>query len=323
MITTLVGNYPKVAEQAYGAKLKWQRQELSDAQLESAYQDVTRAVIREQEAAGVDLLTDGQVRWDDLLRPLARGLDGFEINGLTRWFNNNVLYRKPVLVRKPSWKGPILAGDYRFAAACAGRPVKVALPGPYTFAALSEDRVYKRPRPFTLKLAELLHEEAASLAAAGAPFIQFDEPAIGFGKTDLKLAVEALTVAARGLKAKTGVTLYFGSLDGALGPLQRAPVQVIGVDIVSDPDNLKAVLRARLTKELALGCLDARNTKLEPVKGLHALLTAVKKRIPLDRVAVSPNTGLEFLPHPQAVAKVRRLVEAARTYPARTSRGGR
>ena len=320
MMTTVVGNYPKVAERAYGTRLKWQRQELAGPQLEEVYRDVTRAVIREQEAAGVDLLTDGQIRWDDLLRPFASGLDGFEIDGLTRWFNNNVLYRRPILRRKPSWKGPILVADYRFAASCTGRPVKVVLPGPYTFAALSEDRVYRRLRPFAMRLAELLHEEAAALAAAGAPFIQFDEPAVGFGplpgagKTDLKLAVDALTVAVRGLKAKTGVTLYFGSLDGALPRLQRTPVTTIGVDVVSDPDNLKAVLRTRITKELTLGCLDARNTKLESARDLHRLFDALKRRIPLDRVAVSPNCGLEFLPHPQAVAKVRRLVDAVRTY---------
>ena len=314
MKTTVVGNYPKVAERAYGSALKWQRQELSGPKLEAAYQTVTRAVIREQEQAGIDLVTDGQIRWDDLLRPLARGLAGFEINGLTRWFNNNVLYRRPILRRKPSWNGPILVGDYRFAAACAARPVKVVLPGPYTFATLSEDRVYRRLRPFALRLAELLHEEAAALAAAGAPFIQFDEPAIGFGKTDLTLAIDALTVAARGLKAQTGVTLYFGSLDGALPRLQRAPIDTIGVDVVSDPANLAAVLRTPLKKALTLGCVDARNTKLESVQDLHAIFTKVKRRMPLDRISVSPSCGLEFLPHPQAVAKVRRLVEAVRTY---------
>ena len=322
MITTLVGNYPKVAERAYGTRLKWQRQELAGAQLEAAYQQVTRAVIQEQEQAGLDLLTDGQIRWDDLLRPIARGLDGFEINGLTRWFNNNVLYRRPVLVRKPSWKRPILVEDYRFAAGCTRKPVKAVLPGPYTFAVLSEDRVYKRLRPFALKMAELLRQEAGALAAAGAPLIQFDEPAIGFGKTDLKLAVEALTVATKGLKTSAGVTLYFGALDGAFAALQRTPVAVIGVDVVSDPKNLATLARAKITKELAVGCLDARNTKLESVRDLHAIFTTLKKRIPLDRVAVTPNCGLEFLPHPQAVAKVERLVEAVRTFSGQP-KGGR
>ena len=325
MITTLVGNYPKVAEGAYTAKLigaitKWQRQELSDDQLEAACQDVTTAVIREQEQAGVDLVTDGQIRWEDLVTPMARGLDGFEINGLSRWFNNNVYYRRPILHKAPVRRGPVLVDQYRFAARTATKPVKAVLPGPYTFAVMSEDRHYKRLRPFVLKMAEILHEEARDLVKAGAPLVQFDEPAVGFGphtgagKTDLKLAVEALGVAAGGLKAKTAVYTYFGSLDGALASLQRAPVDVIGIDVVSHPETLAALKRVKLTKELALGCLDARNTKLESVTELHALFNVVAKRIPLDRLYVNPNCGLEFLPHRQALAKVKRLVEAVRSY---------
>jgi 5-methyltetrahydropteroyltriglutamate--homocysteine methyltransferase len=317
MITTMVGSYPKVAETAYGTNVigalsRWQRQEISDAQLEETFREVTRAVIREQEAAGLELVTDGQIRWEDLVTPIARRLSGFEINGLARFFNNNVYYRRPILHKAPSRKGPILVDDYRFAASCAKRPVKAVLPGPYTFALLCEDRHYRRLRPLALRLAEILNEEARALAQAGAPVVQFDEPAIGFGKTDLKLAMEALRVAAAGVRATTAVYTYFGSLNGAFAALQRAPVDVIGVDVVSDPKALSALRRAKLTKGLALGCLDARNTKLESVAALRGLLAQVARRVPADRLYVNPNCGLEFLPHPQARAKVRRLVEAAR-----------
>ena len=319
MITTMVGNYPKVAEGAYsttliGAVTKWQRKELSDAQLEETCREITKAVIQEQEQAGLDLVTDGQIRWEDLVTPFARGLDGFEINGLSRWFNNNTYYRRPILHKAPARRRPVLVEDYRFAARCARKPVKAVLPGPSTFAAVSEDRHYKRLRPFVLKLAELLHAEASDLAKAGAPLIQFDEPAVGFGKTDMKLAVEALGVATKGLAAKTAVTTYFGSLDGGLEALMRLPVDLIGVDVVSAPKTLAALKRVKITKALALGCLDGRNTKLESVTELHALFNVVRKRVPLDRLHVTPNCGLEFLPHSQALAKIRRLVEAVRSY---------
>jgi 5-methyltetrahydropteroyltriglutamate--homocysteine methyltransferase len=169
-------------------------------------------------------------------------------------------------------------------------------------------------RPLVLKLAEILNQEAKDLAAAGAPFIQFDEPAIGFGKTDVKLAVEAVNIASSGVKAKTAVYTYFGSANGWLAPLFKTKVDVIGVDVVSDPKMLGALKRVKVTKELGIGCLDARNTKLEQVKELHKVFDAVARIVPLDRVYVNPNSGLEFLPHTQAVAKVRRLVEAARAY---------
>lgn len=319
MITTAVGNYPKVAERAYGTKLigaitKWQRKELSEGQLEEVFREITRAVIQEQERAGLDLLTDGQIRWEDVVTPIAKRLDGFEINGLSRWFNNNVYYRRPILHKPPKRLGPILVDEYRFAASCTTRPVKAILPGPYTFVKVSEDRHYHSERAFMLKMAELLNAEARALAQAGAPLIQFDEPAIGLWNTDLKLVVQALNVAAEGLKAKTAVSTYFGSLDGALNALMRANVDVVGVDVVSDPKALAALTRTRITKALALGCLDARNTKLESRRALHRLFKTVSRRVPADRLYVNPNAGLEFLPHPQAKAKLERLVEAVRTY---------
>ena len=325
MITTIVGNYPKVAEGAYSTKLigtitKWQRKELEDAQLEQAFQEVTRAVIKEQEQAGLDLVTDGQIRWEDLVTPLAKRLEGFEINGLSRWFNNNVYYRRPILHKTPVRKGPILVEEYRAAAKHASKPVKAVLPGPYTFATVIEDRHYKALKPLVLKLAEIVNQEAQALAAAGAPLIQFDEPAIGFGPlqgggaANLKVAMEGLNMAVRGVKAKTAVYTYFGALDGALAPLMKSAVDVIGVDVVSEPKTLQALKRVKITKELALGCLDARNTKLESVRDLHALFTEVRKLVPLNRLYVNPNCGLEFLPHAQALAKVKRLVDAVRSY---------
>ena len=319
MITTTVGNYPKVAEGAYSTKLiggisKWQRKELSDAQLEAVCQEITRAVIKEQEAAGLDLLTDGQIRWEDLVTQLAKRLEGFEINGLTRWYNNNVYYRRPVLKRKPVWKRPILVEEYRFAAGCTRKPVKAVLPGPSTFADLSEDRHFKSQRPLVLALAEILNQEARALAHAGAPLIQFDEPSLVLGKPNLKLAVEALNIATRGVAAKTAVYTYFGPLDGALSALSRARVDVIGVDVVSDPNALLALKRAKIKTALALGCLDGRNTKLESVKDLHAIFRMASKLVPSDELYLNPNCGLEFLPHAQALAKIRRLGEAVRSY---------
>jgi len=319
MITTTVGNYPKVAAGAYSTKLigsisKWQRKELTDAQLEEVFREITRAVIKEQEAAGLELLTDGQIRWEDLVTPLAKRIQGFEINGLTRWYNNNVYYRRPILHTKPIWKRPALVESYRFAAGCTKKPVKAILPGPYTFADLTEDRHFKSQRKLVMALAEIVNQEALALAAAGAPFIQFDEPSLVFGKPNIKLAIEALNAATRGVKAKTAVYTYFGSLNGMLPVLSRANVDVIGVDVVSEPKALASLRNAKITKELAVGCLDARNTKLESVKDLHAIFRAVKKLVPAGRLYVNPNCGLEFLPHPQAQAKLTRLGQAARTY---------
>ena len=319
MISTVVGNYPKVAEGAYSTKLigalsKWQRKELNDAQLESAFQDVTRAVIQEQEQAGIDLLTDGQIRWEDLLTPIARGLQGFEINGLERWFNNNVYYRRPILRSEPKWTQPITVKNYQFAASCTSKPIKAVLPGPYTFARMSEDRFYRSEKKFARRMAEILNAEAKALERAGASFIQFDEPSLAYGSPDLRVALESLAIAIQGLKAKTAVYTYFGALNGAFAPLMKTKIDIIGVDVVSDPKALSALAKSKITKELAIGCLDARNTKLESVKDLHRIFRTIEKSVPTDRWLVNPNCGLEFLPHGKALAKIQRLGEAVRSY---------
>jgi len=317
MITTTVGSYPKVAEGAYGTTLmsaiaQRQRQELNDEQLEATLQGVAKAVIREQEEAGLDLLTDGQIRWEDLVTPFAQGIDGFEINGLSRWFNNNVYYRRPILRAAPKRRGQILVHQYRFAASCTTKPVKAILPGPYTMATASEDRHFTSERRFVMTMAELLNAEARDLQAAGAAFIQFDEPALSFGKPNVALALEALKVATAGLTATTALYTYFGPLNGALNRLLNAPVDVIGIDAVSDPSAVAKLKRAESVKALALGCLDARNTKLESVAAIRQTLRSLERIVGADRLYVNPSCGLEFLPHAQALAKVRRLVEAVK-----------
>lgn len=319
MITTGVGNFPKIAEDTYSSKLigsisRWQRKELSDKTLEGVFQEITEAVIREQESAGLDLLTDGQIRWDDLVTPIARCLSGFEINGLSRWFDNNIYYRRPILRHAPKRTGPILEQEYRFAKSCTQQPLKAILPGPYTFVKSSEDQHYRSESRFVRRMAEILNEEAMSLERAGASFIQFDEPSLGFGKPNMTLVVEALKIATAGLKAKTAVYTYFGHLDSVLTSLMRSKVDVIGVDLVSDPQTISVLKRTRIRKPIALGCLDARNTKLESVTELHALFNVVKKFLPLDEAYVNPNAGLEFLPHEQALQKLKRLQEAVQSY---------
>ncbi len=319
MIATVVGSFPKVAETGIGTSVmraitRHQQGELSDAQLEQVFQDATRTVIKEQERAGVDIPSDGQIRWEDPVTALARHVDGFEINGLERYFDNNVYYRRPILRRTPMRKRPIFLGQYLFARGCTSKPLKVVLPGPYTVVAMSDDRYYKNPRPFLRSIAEILNEEARTLADAGAMLIQFDEPALGFGRPPMSAVVEAINIATEGVKSKTALYTYFGHLEGKLAALQRCHVDILGVDVVSDSRTLQAVNRHTWKQELALGCVDARNTSLESITELHALFDVIVKRVPQDRLYINPNAGLEFLPYEQACQKLRRLVEAVRKY---------
>ena len=110
--TTTIGNYPKVTDSASKESIRsaihqYDSEKFSSQQLEEVFRENTRRVLREQEEAGIELLTDGQLRWDDLVTPFAAKIEGFQINGLTRFFNNNVYYRQPIVVSQLRTRGPV------------------------------------------------------------------------------------------------------------------------------------------------------------------------------------------------------------------------
>ncbi len=192
MLTTVVGNYPKIPNRPRPARLRQaiarlDRGEITSQQLAQVADEVTIEVIQEQAEAGVDLITDGQIRWDDDQTYIMRQLAGVEIGGLIRYFDTNTYYRQPDIVGAVSWQAPILVRDYEFAAGHSPRPLKAVLTGPYTLAALSLNSHYGSQSELVLALASALNQEALALVEAGAPVIQINEPAIVHHKQDVGL----------------------------------------------------------------------------------------------------------------------------------------
>lgn len=316
ILTTVVGNYPKLTEgpvSATNVRQAIHRRdvgEITETELEKIFQENTSRVIREQESLGIDIITDGQIRWEDIVTPLAAKIEGFKINGLTRFFNNNVYYRRPVVVKKLEWKSPATVETYRFAKSQAKQTIKAVLPSPFTFAVLSEDTVYKDEKTLVFTLADILNCEAKALEAAGAPIIQFDEPALVFNKEKVTLAIEGLRRAMAGVKVKKGIRTYFGDLSGILDPLLDTDMDFIGMDFVSTDGNRKLLAKKKISKGLGAGVVDARNTKLEDPKALEALVRELVEKTP--QLYISPSCGLEFLPYASVAPKLSRMVEVVR-----------
>jgi 5-methyltetrahydropteroyltriglutamate--homocysteine methyltransferase len=322
--TTVVGNYPKITEDKSAPNLRtalnrFDQGKVSGEELERVYQETIRRVIREQEEAGVDLITDGQIRWDDPVTPFARNIEGLEIGGLIRFFDNNVYYRRPVVKSRLAFKDYSTVEEFTFLKQNSTREVKAVIIGPFTFAKLAKDEHYNDVDELTLNLAEILKKEAKKLEEAGAEFIQIDEPSLCFSPDKIDLANQAIKIITDGLKAKTFLYLYFGSIKSLIPKLFDFPVDGIGIDIVSRPENLNLILDASFDKELILGCLDARNTKLEEEQKLLRLFERATDKISSDRIYISPSCGLEFLPHEAALAKLKRMVQAVRKFNLSTS----
>jgi len=315
--STVVGSYPKPPEEGGSFALRktlqaWQRGEVGEAELAGARRDLAREIIAEQEAAGIDLVTDGHVWWDDILTPFAGNMAGLEIGGLLRWFDNNVYYRRPVCVDEIEWRGPSSIEAWRFAQSVAGGPVKAVIPGPVTFARLSVDEHYGDHGRFVEAIASVLAQEAFELEAAGARFIQIDEPALLGAPEDLELAKRAIGQVSGQLEAATTILCtYFGDAKRLGAELFELPVDSFGLDFVAGPDNRELIASLPAGLGLQAGVVDARNTRLETTDEVAATIDDLASGVGADNLTVSPSAGLEFLPRDKAKAKLERLAQAA------------
>jgi 5-methyltetrahydropteroyltriglutamate--homocysteine methyltransferase len=317
MNTTVVGSYPKIPDPPAPGRWrssveKFQRGDMTRDDLHRVEDEITAEVLQEQADAGLDLLTDGQIRWEDGFTYFARGLDGFTINGLQRYFDTNVYYRQPVATGDVAWRGPITVADYQFASSHSVRPVKPVVTGPFTLAALSKDEFYGSFDQFVMALAAALNKELRSLAAAGATMIQVDEPALLTHRDRLPLFRRAADVLWDGVTATRAMYTYFGHLDGLYPAILELPVGVIGVDFVAAPRNWDILRSARFTKVLGAGIIDARNTRLESPEEVAASCRRAAEIAPATMLQIGPSAGLEFLPRRVARRKLQSLVSGVR-----------
>lgn len=316
--TTVVGNYPRIGDTFEEQSLRraiarFDKGEIDASQLQDAEREVTKAVLREQNEAGVDLVTDGQIGWYDSQSHLARRLANVEVNGLVRYFDTNTYYRQPVVLGAVGWKGPILVDEWKFARANSNAPVKAVLTGPLTLASLALDKHYGTKRLLVADLASALAEETAALVKAGAKHIQVDEPALTRYPGDVSIALEGLDrIRSRKGSAQLTLFTYFGETGKIYRELEAAPADVIGFDLVQGAGTWSALAKHGSKKPVVLGVVDARNTRKEAPGDVAKRVLELKDRIDLKSSYLAPSNGLEFLPRDRAREKLRILTAAAK-----------
>jgi len=317
LITTVIGNYPKIPDLPAPGKWrsaveKFQKGQLDEPGLRAIEDEVTKDAIADQIEAGVDLVTDGQIRWEDAQTHFARRLRGFSINGLQRYFDTNVYFREPVAEGAVEWTSPITVQEFAFARDHSPRPVKAVITGPFTLAKLSRNAHYPSFAAYVGALAGALNAELRALAGAGATVIQVDEPALCQSKGEYPLFAGAMRTLMDGVGAKTILCTYFGDVGGVYPQILELPFDVIGLDFVAGQRNWDLIRTAPFTKELQFGLLDARNTRIETPEEIVAAVRRMTVVVPPERMMLAPSAGLEFLPHGVARKKLRALVEGAR-----------
>jgi 5-methyltetrahydropteroyltriglutamate--homocysteine methyltransferase len=326
LILTSAGSYPRIGETTEAqrhrrAYAQHERGEISAAEWRAVEDEVAEQVIREQTAIGLDVVTDGLVRWYDPISHLARHWDGIAVNGLLRYFDTNFYFRQPVVTGRIRRREPVLRREFEVARAATDRVVKPVLTGPYSLAQGSIlEGGYRDRRELARAYAEILAHEVADLVHAGAALIQVDEPYLLRQPGDADLVREGLeTLAAARGAAHLALYTYFGDALPLWDKLMAMPVDLIGLDLTYGPGLAGRIAGGGAPRTLVLGLVDGRNTKLET---REALFRALDRALPGLRgpVGLGPSCGLELLPRARARAKLENMVALAREYAGRAGR---
>jgi 5-methyltetrahydropteroyltriglutamate--homocysteine methyltransferase len=289
--------------------------------LQEAQDDATLAAVRAQEEAGLDVVTDGEIRRESYSNHFATALDGLDLEhpGTVR---NRSGIEIPVPrvtgeIRRPS---PVQVNDVRFLRAHTDRPIKITVPGPFTMAQQSQDEHYHDDRALAMAYAEAVREEIADLFAAGADIVQIDEPWLqARPEVARRYGAEAVTRAVADAAGPVHVHLCFGYAAmvserpagySFLPELADTSADTISVETAQsrlDP----ASLRPLRGKGIALGVLDLSTPEVEAPETVADRVRRALDHVDVDRLVLSSDCGLKYLPRASAAGKMRALAQAA------------
>lgn len=321
LILASSGSYPRIGDDNGKQLLRRtiaqvEKGEKTDAELRQAEDRMTELALEEQTAAGLDVVTDGLIRWYDPISHLAGKLSGVRINGLLRFFDTNCYFRQPVVQSKLARTKPLAVDDFNFAKGRTQRTVKPVLTGPVTLARLSivENGQSGGFERLVEEYGAALAEEIAALSAAGAEIIQVDEPALLRRLEDFELVERSLAAfAARKGKAQLALALYFGNPEPLYVDLQSLPVDVLALDFTYNPKLVDVIAANGSSKILGLGLVDGRNTKLEDAGEVARQIERMAPRLKPGRAYLQPSCGLEYLPRDRAQMKLKQLSAIKKT----------
>jgi len=280
-----------------------------DPQTRDAYQRARTEVIERQQAAGLDRVVEGQLRWDDMLaHPLAVH-DSVETRGIVRYYDNNNFYREPVVTGDLDADGDV-AAELEAAADLVDEGLQAVLPGPYSLADLATDEHYGDEAAFLDAVAEFLAGEVATFPEVETLFLlepSLVENAPGDG-TDER-ASEAIDAVATATDADVVLQPYWGALEEKVhAHVLDTDVDALGYDLVSEPDaNVYNVQEYGTKEDVALGLVDGQNTLVESAETITERIDWFTEQVPaqdFETVYATANTELFYLPVNKFEAKL-------------------
>jgi 5-methyltetrahydropteroyltriglutamate--homocysteine methyltransferase len=289
--------------------------------LEEAQDDATLLAIRDQERAGLDVITDGEIRRESYSNRFATALDGVDIENpgtaLDRSGHPNPVPRITGKVRR---RHPVEVRDVKFLRANTDRKIKMTVPGPFTMSQQAQNDFYRDKEEMALDYAAAVNAEIKDLFAAGADIVQIDEPYMQARPQEArKYGLKALNAALDGVTGTTAVHICFGYAAiiherpegySFLPELAGSPVKQVSIETAQS--NLDcSVLQSLSGKTIIVGTLDLSEMQVEAPETVAARIRRALPYVPAERIIVAPDCGLKYLPRDVAFGKMCAMVEGA------------
>jgi 5-methyltetrahydropteroyltriglutamate--homocysteine methyltransferase len=330
LLTTVVGSYPQpewlVDRDMLGSRLPprvrakeiWR---VPPQHLEQAQDDATLVAIRDMERAGIDIVTDGEVRRESYSNRFATALEGMDLDNpgtaLDRTGHPNPVPRVVGPIRRTR---PVEVRDVQFLRASTDHRIKATLPGPFTMSQQAQDDYYKDEEAVALAYADAVNAEIKDLFAAGADVVQIDEPWMQqHPEKARQYGLKALNHALDGVTGTVAVHLCFGyaavvhdkpSGYSFLAELEGSKAQQISIEAAQPKLDL-AILRELPSKTIILGVIDLADMTVETPATVAERIRRALAHVPANRVVVAPDCGMKYLPRAVAFAKMKAMAEGA------------
>jgi 5-methyltetrahydropteroyltriglutamate--homocysteine methyltransferase len=331
IVTTVVGSYPQPAwlidRDRLGARLppRVRARELwrvAEPYLEEAQDDATRLAVQDMERAGVDVITDGEMRRESYSNRFATALEGVDLErpgvALDRTGHENPVPRVVGPIRRTH---PVEVRDVEFLRSITEHRIKITVPGPFTMTQQAQNDHYEDDRELALAYADAVNEELRDLKAAGADIVQIDEPYLQ-ARPDAarKYAVEAIGRAFDAIDGDTVLHTCFGYAaivhDRPTGyPFLRELNDCAATHIsleAAQPNLDPDVLRALPDKTIVIGVLDLGSREAETPDLVAERIRRALEVVPEERLVVAPDCGMKYLPRELAFRKLEAMVAGAR-----------
>jgi 5-methyltetrahydropteroyltriglutamate--homocysteine methyltransferase len=326
--TTVVGSY-SVPEWLERLKTEYYQRRISVQHLTEIHEVAIKAAVKDQELAGIDIVSDGELRRDNDVDYFLARIPGVNIPQRAKsdyfdYYEAEVLRplpEDPAASPKPGL-GLGLAEDFRFTRALTKRPVKFSFTGPFSLSRRIRDDAYGEPGELVRALARRLNAEARQLAAAGADFLQIDEPFLAGYPEQVELAVEAVNIVTADVPVSWALHVCYGNryarpsweghYDFLFPAVKAARVDQIVLEFARKGlDDLRLIRQHRWDRWLGLGVIDVKSTEVESVELVASRIRRALEYVPAGRLMINPDCGLRHLAPEIARRKLRAMVAGA------------